>query len=89
MSARNFYTDHRIASSLEERSFDHHYLDIKNVNCFPSDKVLKIKFPSLGSFSYFATKRFLRKVDKIKPDIIHLHNIHGNYINYKLLFECT
>lgn len=40
-----------------------------------------------GRYSYFATKNFLKKVDKIKPDIIHLHNIHGNYINYKLLFE--
>lgn len=40
-----------------------------------------------GRFSYFATKRFLKKIDKIKPDIIHLHNIHGNYINYKLLFK--
>lgn len=40
-----------------------------------------------GRFSYFATKRFLKKVDKIKPDIIHLHNIHGNYINYPLLFK--
>ncbi len=39
-----------------------------------------------GHFSYFATKRFLRKVDKIKPDIIHLHNLHLNYINLKLLF---
>lgn len=40
-----------------------------------------------GRFSYLATKRFLKKVDKIKPDIIHLHNIHGNYINYPLLFK--
>lgn len=40
-----------------------------------------------GRYSYFATKRFLKKVDKIKPDIIHLHNIHGNYINYTLLFK--
>lgn len=40
-----------------------------------------------GRFSYFATKRFLKKVDLIKPDLIHLHNIHGNYINYKLLFK--
>lgn len=40
-----------------------------------------------GRYSYFATKRFLKKLDKIKPDIIHLHNIHGNYINYPLLFK--
>jgi len=44
-------------------------------------------FGMQGRFSYFATKRFLKKVDKISPDIIHLHNIHGNYINYKLLFK--
>lgn len=40
-----------------------------------------------GRYSYYATKRFLKKVDKIKPDIIHLHNIHGNYINYVVLFN--
>ena len=40
-----------------------------------------------GRFSYFSTKRFLKRLDSIKPDIIHLHNIHGNYINYSLLFK--
>lgn len=49
--------------------------------------ILSRIFGMQGRFSYFATKRFLKKVDKIKPDLIHLHNIHGNYINYKLLFK--
>lgn len=40
-----------------------------------------------GNYSFLATKRFLKRVDKIRPDLIHLHNIHGNYINYKLLFK--
>lgn len=40
-----------------------------------------------GFFSYFKTKKFLWKLDKIKPDIIHLHNIHGSFINHKLLFD--
>lgn len=40
-----------------------------------------------GFYSIIATKRFLRKVDKYKPDIVHLHNIHGYYINIKLLFK--
>lgn len=40
-----------------------------------------------GIGSYFATKRLIRKLKKIKPDIIHLHNIHGYYINYKELFK--
>ena len=32
------------------------------------------------------TVRFLKWVDQIRPDIIHLHNIHGFYINIELLF---
>ncbi len=44
-------------------------------------------FDRHGLASKITTKLFLRKVDKIKPDIVHLHNIHGYFINYKLLFE--
>lgn len=40
-----------------------------------------------GCFSYFPTKNFIRKLKKIKPDIIHLHNIHGGIINLPLLFK--
>ena len=40
-----------------------------------------------GCYSYFATKKFLKKVSKIQPDIIHLHNIHGWYINLPALFH--
>lgn len=40
-----------------------------------------------GLFSTFATKRLIRRIEEINPDIIHLHNIHGYYINYKILFD--
>ena len=40
-----------------------------------------------GCFSYFKTKKFLRWVKNYQPDIIHLHNIHGSYINHRLLFR--
>ena len=40
-----------------------------------------------GLGSYFATKRFVRYIEKIEPDIIHLHNIHGYYLNYRVLFK--
>ena len=40
-----------------------------------------------GYFSSLGTKHFLNKVDKIKPDIIHLHNLHNCYINLKMLFD--
>lgn len=44
-------------------------------------------FGMQGTGSYLATKKLLKWIDDIKPDIIHLHNIHNNYINTKLLFE--
>lgn len=40
-----------------------------------------------GKFSYFSTKRLITKLKKINPDIIHLHNIHGWYLNFDLLFD--
>lgn len=44
-------------------------------------------FDREGLGSHRATKKLIRYIDNIKPDIIHLHNIHGYYINYKILFE--
>lgn len=40
-----------------------------------------------GFASFKATKKLLNKLDIIKPDIIHLHNLHGYYININLLFN--
>lgn len=43
-------------------------------------------FDSHGLGSKNATKRLVERLKEIKPDIIHLHNIHGYYLNYKVLF---
>jgi glycosyltransferase involved in cell wall biosynthesis len=40
-----------------------------------------------GFESKRATKKFLKWVDEYNPDIIWLHNIHGYYINFEMLFE--
>lgn len=40
-----------------------------------------------GCFSYFSMLIFLRKINKFKPDILHLHNIHNCYINLSMLFN--
>lgn len=40
-----------------------------------------------GLASRIATRRFLRKIEEIKPDIIHLHNIHDHWLNYEILFK--
>lgn len=44
-------------------------------------------FDNHGFASRKATKKFLDFVRTFKPDIIHLHNIHGYYLNVKLLFN--
>lgn len=40
-----------------------------------------------GLGSRQATKRNIEKIKEIKPDVVHLHCVHGYYINYKYLFE--
>lgn len=40
-----------------------------------------------GLGSYLATKRFVRFLDGYQPDVIHLNNLHGNYINYPVLLN--
>lgn len=40
-----------------------------------------------GFYSKKDTARLLKKLDDINPDVVHLHNIHGYYINIRMLFE--
>lgn len=40
-----------------------------------------------GFGSKKATLEFIRKIEELNPDIIHLHNIHGYYINIEILFD--
>lgn len=40
-----------------------------------------------GLASRRTTRKFISQIKEIKPDIIHLHNIHGYFINYPLLFR--
>jgi glycosyltransferase involved in cell wall biosynthesis len=49
---------------------------------------LKTRFFDLHGFgSVKSTRAFIETVNKINPDIIHLHNIHGYYLNVKVLFN--
>lgn len=40
-----------------------------------------------GLMSHRATQRLIQHIKTVQPDIIHLHNIHGYYLNYPLLFN--
>jgi glycosyltransferase involved in cell wall biosynthesis len=40
-----------------------------------------------GMYSRKATKNLIAKIKEYDPDIIHLHNLHGYYLNIELLFH--
>lgn len=40
-----------------------------------------------GFGSKAVTRRFLQWLDRIQPDILHLHNLHGFYIHVGMLFD--
>lgn len=48
-------------------------------------KALLFNADGLGSTC--ETKKLIKQIKEIKPDVIHIHNIHGYYLNYKLLFD--
>lgn len=44
-------------------------------------------FDSHGLHSKRATKEFIKWAEDYNPDMVWLHNVHGYYINYELLFQ--
>lgn len=66
-----------------------------NINSYKIGNLLDFGTHVLSNFflgnSGFAsktkTKRFLKWLDSVHPDIIHLHNLHGFYLHIELLFE--
>jgi glycosyltransferase involved in cell wall biosynthesis len=44
-------------------------------------------FDNDGFCSRNATKRLINKIEDIKPDLIHLHHLHGYFINVEILFN--
>ena len=38
-------------------------------------------------FSYYDTKKLIAYIEKLKPDVIHLHNLHANFINLPKLLK--
>ena len=59
------------------------------VNSFSRNLHIKLEELTVknGCYSFIDTICFLRKIDKIKPNIIHLHNLHNCYINLQMLFN--
>ena len=44
-------------------------------------------FDAHGLASKRTTGSFIRRIKEIDPDVIHIHNIHGYFLNYPMLFR--
>ena len=40
-----------------------------------------------GYFSFLSTMKLIKHYDEFRPDIIHLHNLHNNYINLPMILK--
>ena len=49
--------------------------------------VLSRIFGKQAYFSNVATKKLIKYIDKINPDVVHLHNLHSNYLNLNMLCD--
>ena len=64
-----------------------------NTKCTQSalaDKIHGVEsliFDRHGLGSRCATAKLVKWLKEYKPDVVHLHNIHGYYINYPILFD--
>lgn len=68
-------------------------MEERNSLLLQSKKELKVSqiqsrlFARHGFYNVNATKKLLSYIDEIKPDILHLHNIHGYYVHCGMLFD--
>lgn len=44
-------------------------------------------FDAHGLVSQIATQKLVKQIEELKPDVIHIHNIHGYFLNYQILFN--
>lgn len=52
-------------------------------------KIQALKARIIGDYGFHstaATKNIIKELDRIQPDLVHLHNIHGHDCNLELLF---
>lgn len=44
-------------------------------------------FGGQGYYSKLATRQFISEIRRIKPDVVHLHNLHSNFVNVDVLLR--
>lgn len=79
--------DSYIAYGRSARSSRSHLIKIASKKSIYSHVLITRLFDRHGLASARSTRNLINTIKVIKPDIIHLHNIHGYYINYPIFFK--
>lgn len=64
-----------------------------NVECISTEVDIKLHglmsrlSGKQGYFSSCATRKIIKRLNEIKPDVVHLRNLHGNYINVPMILK--
>ncbi len=88
-----------ISEILTENNIENYILYSSKGNGYPlgvqcsNDRYIKFQalrsriYGNYGFNSQRATQRMIDQLEKIRPDIVHLHNIHGHDCNLEMLFD--
>src|SRR5665647_264637 len=76
-----------IAYSRKSSETESHEIKIGNKTDFYLHVTKTRLLDRHGFGSKSSTKNLVEKINYIIPDIIHLHNIHGYFINIEILFK--
>ncbi len=88
-----------ISTSLNKQNIENYILYSSksngyNLGIWCSDdyyiKIQAIKSKIFGNYGFNsskATKKMIKELNRINPDIVHLHNVHGHDCNLELLFS--
>jgi glycosyltransferase involved in cell wall biosynthesis len=76
-------------------AFGYEFKPTNDENTYKIESILQLKFSILqtrlfgehGFYNQGTTKKLLKWIDEVKPDVIHLHNLHNHYLNLELLFR--
>lgn len=76
-----------ITSTNKNREPRRAYYKIGSYNKRRANVLLDMVTGKQNGYAVCETKKLISEMKRFSPDIIHLHNIHGGFVNLKLLFK--
>lgn len=76
-----------VAYGIGKKINDDRYFKISNFLDYYAHNICSRLFGTQGFHSKRATKKLIKWISTIRPDIIHLRNLHSNYINLEILLS--